>query len=283
MQNIDSWYMRSKIAQASLPAALLSAGLAMSSPGAGGFTPSQNFKQTLARHEGYQPLPYYDSRGILTVGIGFNMERPNAAKLMAAQGINMADVAAKRRKVSRDEAWALAEADLATAVADAKSLFPNFDSVPPGVQEVLVNMSFNLGKGKLAEFKKLRAAVARGDWATASAEMLDSKWAKQVGAGDHKDGSPQRAKELAQQMRRGGAVAAGSPAPVASAGGRATNPSPSPSSGGAGKVVTVMPGETLSLLAKRHLGSAERWGEIAKLNGIADPKSIKPGQKLRLP
>ncbi|MEV0526647.1 LysM domain-containing protein [Streptomyces sp. NPDC050439] len=46
---------------------------------------------------------------------------------------------------------------------------------------------------------------------------------------------------------------------------------------------TVREHDTLSKIAKTRLGSAARWGEIAKLNGIKDPYVIHAGQKLKLP
>lgn len=49
------------------------------------------------------------------------------------------------------------------------------------------------------------------------------------------------------------------------------------------KRYVVKSGDTLSSIAARHLGSARRWQEIAKLNGIRDPKAVKVGQTLRLP
>jgi len=42
-------------------------------------------------------------------------------------------------------------------------------------------------------------------------------------------------------------------------------------------------GEDLASIAARVLGDADRWPEIAELNGIRDPASIRPGQVLRLP
>lgn len=42
-------------------------------------------------------------------------------------------------------------------------------------------------------------------------------------------------------------------------------------------------GEDLLSIAARELGDASRWPEIAKLNGLRDPRSIRPGQVLRLP
>ncbi|MYW69988.1 peptidoglycan DD-metalloendopeptidase family protein [Streptomyces sp. SID8379] len=46
---------------------------------------------------------------------------------------------------------------------------------------------------------------------------------------------------------------------------------------------TVRAGDTLSGIAQSKLGSAGRYGEIAKLNGIANPNLIQAGQKLKLP
>lgn len=42
-------------------------------------------------------------------------------------------------------------------------------------------------------------------------------------------------------------------------------------------------GEDLLTLAARELGDANRWTEIAALNGLRDPRAIAPGQTLRLP
>jgi hypothetical protein len=42
-------------------------------------------------------------------------------------------------------------------------------------------------------------------------------------------------------------------------------------------------GEDLLSIAARELGDADRWIEIAELNGIRDPRAIAVGQVLRLP
>ena len=59
-------------------------------------------------------------------------------------------------------------------------------------QGVIVELCFNMGLGRLKGFKKMLAACERGDYETASVEMLDSLWARQVG---------QRAKTLANIMK----------------------------------------------------------------------------------
>ena len=47
---------------------------------------------------------------------------------------------------------------------------------------VLANMCFNLGITRLLKFRKFLAALEAGDFETAGEEMMDSKWATQVGA-----------------------------------------------------------------------------------------------------
>jgi nucleoid-associated protein YgaU len=53
----------------------------------------------------------------------------------------------------------------------------------------------------------------------------------------------------------------------------------------AAKTYTVKAGDTLSKIAKEHLGSANAYMKIFELNKdqLADPDKIKPGQVLHLP
>ena len=48
---------------------------------------------------------------------------------------------------------------------------------------------------------------------------------------------------------------------------------------------TVAKGDTLSAIAKHHLGNANAWREIFELNRdiLKDPDKIQPGQVLKLP
>ena len=53
----------------------------------------------------------------------------------------------------------------------------------------------------------------------------------------------------------------------------------------AAKTYTVQPGDTLSKIAKEHLGSVGAYMKIFEANRdqLTDPDKIKPGQVLRLP
>jgi nucleoid-associated protein YgaU len=62
-------------------------------------------------------------------------------------------------------------------------------------------------------------------------------------------------------------------------------PAAGDASAGGGKTYTVKAGDTLSAIAKEHLGSAGAYMKIFELNKdqLSDPDKIKPGQVLRLP
>jgi lysozyme len=124
----------------------------------------------LIRHEGIRSTPYIDSVGVQTIGIGHNLHKPlSHAAIM---------------QIFRD--------DVADARNDCLHAFPWFSDLDEARQGVLVNMCFNLGLTRLQGFYKFLGAVERGDYATATTEMLDSLWAKQVKG---------RARELAALMQ----------------------------------------------------------------------------------
>jgi len=58
-----------------------------------------------------------------------------------------------------------------------------------------------------------------------------------------------------------------------------------PEAAAAGKTYTVQAGDTLSKIAKDHLGSAGAYMKIFEINKdqLSDPDKIKPGQVLKLP
>ena len=84
--------------------------------------------------------------------------------------------------VSEDRVNSVFEKDVAIMIDEAKKIFPNLDELPEEAQQVIVNMTFNMGRPRLSQFKKFIAGVNAGDWNKAAIEMMDSRWAKQVGA-----------------------------------------------------------------------------------------------------
>ena len=78
-------------------------------------------------------------------------------------------------------------------------------------------------------------------------------------------------KDVVADIQVTGARSAGGGAPAATA--------------TAERTYTVKPGDTLSAIAKEHLGNASAYMKIFELNKdkLTDPDKIKPGQVLRLP
>lgn len=135
-------------------------------------------KKQLRIDEGDKLTVYVDSKGYPTAGVGHLLSSSN--------DFGLGD------RVTREqvERW-LAE-DIEQALIDCTRLWSGFWAYPETVQQVLANMSFNLGYRKLAKFTDLRAAVTREDWAMAAIEMEDSLWYREV---------KNRSKRLVQRMR----------------------------------------------------------------------------------
>lgn len=110
-------------------------------------------------------------------------------KISGGIGRNLTD-----RGFSDDEIDLMYANDIKIAEKDARSLVPGFDHLNDVRQEVIMNMSFNLGYSRLAAFKKFLAAVNSSDFDEAADEMKNSKWYGQI-----KD----RGVRLVNAMRKG--------------------------------------------------------------------------------
>jgi lysozyme len=133
-------------------------------------------RETLKRDEGVVDHAYQDSEGYWTIGCGRLIDKRAGGKL------------------SPLEIDILLANDIERAEADAKELFPTFESLSDARKVVLVSMAFNLGRSRLAGFKRLRQAVSEGDFLRAAAEMESSQWFNQVKG---------RAVRLCKQMKEG--------------------------------------------------------------------------------
>ena len=85
-------------------------------------------------------------------------------------------------EISEDRVNEVFESDVAKFVSEAKILFSDLDELPDVAQQVIVNMAFNMGRPRLSKFKNFIAGVNDRDWVRAAEEMMDSRWADQVGA-----------------------------------------------------------------------------------------------------
>ena len=84
--------------------------------------------------------------------------------------------------VSKERVDSVFAIDIKIAEDECCVLYPFWEELPEEVQEILVNMMFNLGRPRLTKFKKMNAALEMGDWKTAAIEGRDSRWYHQVGS-----------------------------------------------------------------------------------------------------
>lgn len=123
------------------------------------------YTEHFIKYEDKVPVPYKDSRGFFTVGIGHKFEKGEPIK----------------SKYSEEEIMRFFKKDLAEAIEQTKKVFPNFESLPKDVKIKLVSLTFNMGMGGIAKFKDFRSAIAKKDWKSAAYNLKDSLWYKQVG------------------------------------------------------------------------------------------------------
>lgn len=83
--------------------------------------------------------------------------------------------------VSEERVRECFEKDLDTAISECAILYSNiWEDLPGEVQEVLVNMMFNMGRTRLGKFKNFHLALVGKHWGLAAAEGRDSLWYRQV-------------------------------------------------------------------------------------------------------
>ena len=96
--------------------------------------------------------------------------------------------------ITEEEAMYLLDNDIKDFQESLSKELPWFDSLDECRKNILTNMAFNLGVSGLLKFKNTLAAVENKNWGEAASQMLESRWADQVGS---------RATELSELMKTG--------------------------------------------------------------------------------
>jgi lysozyme len=133
----------------------------------------QQILEQLEKHEGLELKPYRCTSEKLTIGIGRNLE----------------DVG-----ISKEEAYLLLENDVKNVDQQIKTYMPWATFLNPARYAALINFVFNVGIGTALKFENAMAALKASDFGTAAEELLNSRWAKQVG---------KRSTEISEQIRTG--------------------------------------------------------------------------------
>lgn len=138
-----------------------------------------NVRDLIKKHEGLRFAPYKCGGGYWTIGFGHNLEARNEP---------IPD------SITLQEAEIWLDRDLADATSACERVIASWSILGEVRQAVLVDMCFNLGEEGLLKFKRMLRAIDSGYYAHAAAEMLDSRYATQVG---------QRAKDNALMLSTG--------------------------------------------------------------------------------
>ena len=146
----------------------------------------------LADEEGFSELPYRDTKGLWSFGIGFCLER---TYITPEQWKYLLDRELIEVRITREGAEYLTQQRLGIIESGVSRLFKNWDDLNEVRRNVLLSMAYQMGVEGLAKFVKMRAAIERGDFAEAAREGLDSRWAKHD--------TPARAKRHMIQLERG--------------------------------------------------------------------------------
>jgi GH24 family phage-related lysozyme (muramidase) len=117
-----------------------------------------------------------------TVGVGFNLDAPGAQAAIQALGLDYNQVRSGGQTLTDDQIDALLDQTVNQAIQGARQVVPSFDSLPDDKHVVIVDMVFNLGVHRFSQFVHAIQAVNIQDWATASQQMQQSAWFRQVGA-----------------------------------------------------------------------------------------------------
>ena len=132
-----------------------------------------SLEDQLITHEGLELKPYQCTADKLTIGVGRNIED---------------------RGITEDEARYLLKNDIKIVEDELLSKKPMVAELDAVRQRVLVDMGFNLGIPTLLKFQNMWLAIEQEDIIQPRIEMMDSRWARQVG---------QRAHKLSEAMRIG--------------------------------------------------------------------------------
>lgn len=117
-------------------------------------------KSRLKDFEGLVLKAYECSAGYTSIGIGRNLDT---------------------RGITEDEAMYLLNNDIESVFKDLDKHLAIWRSYPLEAQYVFIDLCFNLGIHTLLSFRKTLAFCELGEWEKAAVELLNSKYAKQVG------------------------------------------------------------------------------------------------------
>lgn len=138
-------------------------------------------KEMLKRNEGVHTKVYIDSEGNPTIGVGFNLNRPDAEAKIKRLGTSKQALVNGTSALLVSETEMLLDDDLTDVLQDLTTLFADFASLPEKAQLVLIDLRFNCGPAGLRTFVNTLQAIKTAQWQDAAERLSLSQWALQVG------------------------------------------------------------------------------------------------------
>ena len=129
----------------------------------------EKLREEIEYDEGSVNEIYLDHLGLATFGIGHLVRKEDPE-----YGWEVGT------PVDADRCVEAFNTDIETVLSDCKLLYSDFDDLPEEAQRIIANMMFNMGRPRLSKFKGMKRGVDARDWMTAAAEMVDSRWYRQV-------------------------------------------------------------------------------------------------------
>lgn len=117
-------------------------------------------RKRLIEHEGIKLKPYHCTAGKLTIGVGRNLDD---------------------RGISQATATQMLEEDIEIVLDELKRALPFWENLKWNYKEALVDLAFNMGVPRLMMFRNMLSAIEADDPDKAASELLDSRYASQVG------------------------------------------------------------------------------------------------------
>ena len=129
----------------------------------------EQLREELKVDEGVKYEIYLDHLGLPTCGIGHLIQSTDPE-----HGLEVGT------KIDEERVNELFDEDIQVTIQECKYLYNDFDDLPEEAQRIIANMMFNLGRPRLSRFLKMKQHVDNRYFVSASEEMKNSKWYRQV-------------------------------------------------------------------------------------------------------
>ncbi len=141
---------------------------------------------SIIRHEGFKARPYIDPLAHTKIpSEAYELIKRYWDELTPSFGHGLT-------YITEDESRAIVAGRVQQLRSELSKELWWFSTAPATVQDVLIEMAYQLGVGGVRKFRNTLAHLAKADYSAAADEMLDSLWAKQT---------PGRAHALADRIR----------------------------------------------------------------------------------